>query len=152
MEPQIVQKDGFSTIGMKSRCFMDQPNNIPQLWGELMGRMGEIEGIVEEGVSYGLMTNYDEASGGWDYIAAFSVEAAAPIPAGMEKTDIPAATYAVFTCTMPTIQETYDMIYQQWLPQSGYAHAPSPEFELYGPTFDANNPAAQFEIYIPIQK
>lgn len=151
MEPKIVQKEGFTVVGMQLHCVMGQPSNIPQLWGQLMARMGEIQGFAEQGVSYGVMANYDEATGGWDYIAAFSVDAAALVPAGMVRLEIPAATYAVFPCTMPTIQTTYDTIYQQWLPSSGRQHAPAPEFECYGPTFNPDDPNSQFEVYIPIQ-
>lgn len=150
MEPKIVQKEAFTVVGLKVRCAIGQTSNIPQLWGQLMARMGKIQGLAEQGNSYGAMTNYDEAGGGWDYIAAFRVEPAAPTPAGMERVDLPAGTYAVFPCTMLTIQQTYDAIYQQWLPQSGRRHAPAPEFELYGRAFNPDDPASQFEVYIPV--
>ena len=150
MEPQIIQKEAFTVVGLKLRCVMGPPSDIPQLWGQLFARMGEIQGIAEQGISYGVMDNYDEATGAWDYIAAFSVAAGSDAPADMVKLDIPAAQYAVFPCTMPTIQETYDFIYQQWLPQSEYVHAPTPEFECYGPTFNPDDPNSQFEIYVPI--
>ncbi len=150
MEPQIVQKEGFTVIGLKVRCTTGQTSDIPQLWGQLFARMGEIQHIAEQGISYGLMDNYDEATSGWDYIAAFSVDADSNTPEGMVKMAIPAAQYAVFTCTMPTIQQTYDFIYQQWLPQSGYAHAPAPEFERYGMAFNPDDPNSPFEVYIPL--
>ncbi|MDX9955812.1 MAG: GyrI-like domain-containing protein [Anaerolineae bacterium] len=152
MEPQIIQKEAFSVVGVKLHCFMGQPNDFSQLWGQLFGRMGEIENITEQGISYGVMDAYDESTGGWDYIAAFSVDAGTIAPEGMVKLDIPAATYAVFSYTMPTIQETYDMIYQQWLPQSVYEHAHTPELERYGMTFNPEDPNSQFEIYVPVTR
>jgi predicted transcriptional regulator YdeE len=53
---------------------------------------------------------------------------------------------------MPTIGETYDMIYKEWLPQSDYEHAYTSEYELYPPTFNPDDPDSQFEIYIPVKK
>ncbi len=150
MEPQIVEKGAFSVVGLKLRCGMEQPNDFPRLWGQIFERMGEVRGIVENGVSYGVMDNYNAATGSWDYVAGFSVEADGATPEGMVKTDIPAATYAVFACTLPTIQATYDMIYQQWLPQSGYEHAPVPELERYGTTFNPDDPDSTYDIYIPV--
>ena len=65
---------------------------------------------------------------------------------------MPAQTYAVFSCTIPTIRETYQDIYGIWLPTSGYVRAPGPELELYGEAFDARDPASVFDVYIPVLK
>lgn len=152
MEPKIVKKDEFNVVGVKLRCKMGETSDIPKLWGQLMGRMGDIEHLVGDGYSYGITTNYDEATDMFDYVAAFKVSKAQDAPEGMVSLAIPAQTYAVFPCTMPTIGETYDMIYKEWLPQSDYEHAYTSEYELYPPTFNPDDPDSQFEIYIPVKK
>jgi AraC family transcriptional regulator len=152
MEPKIVQKDGFTVVGAKMRCTTDDTSKIPQLWGQLMARMGEIPNLLGDGNSYGVMDNYDEATESWDYVAAFEVSEVEDVPEGLVSLEIPAQTYAVFTCTMPTIQETYSIIYEQWLPQSEYEHAPTPEFEHYPPTYNPEDEDSQFEVYIPVME
>ncbi len=152
MEPKIVQREAFAVAGLELRCRMGEPDAIPQLWQRSFAHMNEIQGLTEPGISYGVMYNYDEATEAWDYLAGYAVDADAPLPEGMTRKEIPAQRYAVFTCTMPTIQETYDAIYQEWLPQSGYEHAPTPEFERYGQSFNPNDPTSQFEIFVPLQE
>jgi predicted transcriptional regulator YdeE len=78
------------------------------------------------------------------------VSSTTDIPAGMVAHDVPAQNYAVFPCTIPTIREVFDQIYGVWLPASGYARSSGPELELYGETFDPRDPAAAFEVYIPV--
>ncbi|MGC9358020.1 MAG: GyrI-like domain-containing protein [Anaerolineae bacterium] len=152
MEPKIVQKEAFTVVGPKLRCKVGETGDIPQLWGQLMGRMGEIEHLIQDGNSYGVMVNFDEETEAYDYLAGFGVSEVENVPEGMVSLEIPAQTYAVFTCTMPTIGETYNAIYGEWLPQSGYEHAPTPEFELYPMSFDPENPESEFQIYIPVTK
>lgn len=152
MDPKIIQKDGFTVVGMKVRCKTGETSDIPQLWGQLMGRMQEIPNLVQDGNSYGVMHNYDEETEAWDYVAAFAVTDAEDVPEGMVSLEISAQTYAVFPCTMPTIEETYETIYHTWLPQSEYKHAPAPEFELYPPTYNPEVESSEFQIYIPVAK
>ncbi len=152
MEPKITQKDGFTVVGLKVRCTTGDTGDIPQLWGELMGRMEEIPNLLRDGNSYGLMHNYDEETEAWDYVAAFGVSEAADVPEGMVSLEIPPQTYAVFPCTMPTIEQTYETIYSTWLPESEYEHAPTPEFEIYPPTYNPEDENSQFQIYIPVME
>ena len=152
MEPKIVKKRGFMVVGAKKRLKTGETAEIPQLWGELMQRMHEINHLVNDGNSYGVMANYDEATEAFDYIAAFEVSEVADVPEGLVSLEIPPHTYAIFPSTMAKIGETYDTIYQEWLPQSEYEHAYTPEFELYPPTFDPEEAASEFQIYIPVKE
>lgn len=151
MEPKIVQKEAFCVVGVSKRFKMGETNDIPQLWGQLMGKMDQIKHLVGDGNSYGVTTNYEEEENVFEYIAAFKVSEIEDVPEGMVSLEIPAQTYAVFPCTMPTIGETYDIIYQTWLPQSEYEHAYTAEYELYPSTFNPEDPDSQFEVYIPVK-
>lgn len=151
MEPKIVSRPAFTVAGMALRS-TGQEGEFGQLWQRFMPRMHEIQQVVDPATSYGVMYNYDEATGRFDYLAGFEVASGAALPEGMTSADIPAQTYAIFTCTLPTIGQAYQHIYGTWLPQSGYQHAPSPEFELYGADFNPNDPASEMQIYIPIGK
>lgn len=151
MEPKIVTKPAFAVVGMKYHG-QNKHNEIPQLWGEFMQHTNIIERVVNPTVCYGACGTLDETTGDFDYLAAFEVSAEASAPEGMERWDIPASTYAVFTCTLPTIHEAFANIYNTWLPQSAYERASSPDFELYDETFDPNDPNSTLYLYIPVQK
>lgn len=150
MEPKIVTKPAFSVVGLKYRGKSEQ-NEIPQLWGALMPRVGEIKNITNQGVCYGLGDNFDESSGEFDYVAGFEVSSTEGLPAGMVHWDVPETRYAVFTCSLSTLREIYRYAYFTWLPQSEYERGPGPDVELYDERFDAQNPASEFDILVPIQ-
>jgi AraC family transcriptional regulator len=149
MESEIITRNTLLVVGMKYHG-RNEPNQIPGLWDVFMPRAYEVQAKVNEHVAYGVMGNYDQASGEFDYVAGFEVNDADHIPEGMVTWEIPAQTYAVFPTTMPTLTETYDQLYESWLPQSGYKHAGGPEFEYYGETFDPSDPTSEMQIYIPI--
>jgi AraC family transcriptional regulator len=150
MEPKIVQKEAFSVVGLRYRGKNEQ-NEIPQLWGALMQRMGEIRHIIADHTSYGLSDGFDHETGAFDYTAGFPVSSTADMPDGMVAVEVPGGTYAVFACSLRTMAETYDTAYQTWLPQSGHELGPGPVFELYDDRFDSEDPGSEFDIYLPIQ-
>jgi AraC family transcriptional regulator len=149
MEPEMKSMPAFTVVGMKYRG-KNKNNEIPALWEKFGPKMGEIKHII--GPAYGVMDNYDEKSGEFDYIAGFKVETASDIPEGMVSKDVPEQTYAVGICTLPTIREVCEYLYHTWLPQSGFNHAHGPEFELYDENFDPEDEKSKMYIYIPVVK
>jgi AraC family transcriptional regulator len=151
MEPKFVKLPAFSVVGMKLRA-RAQDNRIPQLWGQFVPRIGEIQRLAGTRASYGVSDNMDESTGEFDYIAACAVDRVDALPEGMVSVDFPEQTYAVFTATLPKIGEAFQEIYQTWLPGSGYQRAPGPEFELYDVKWDSDDPNSEFYLYIPVVK
>ncbi len=152
MEPTFVNKPAFTVAGMMAHNKgMEEKADISALWTEFWGRHGEIKSIVNENVTYGVMANYDESTKAWDYLAGLEVSNSAALPEGMVSLTIPAGKYAIFPCTLPTIEKVYNYIYQEWLPKSGHQHAAQPEFELYPETFQPQNPESEFQVYVPLQ-
>ncbi len=151
MEPQFVSLPAFTLVGMMM-CVRPGGKVPGQLWDEFGPRMGEIKHMAGPEMAYGLTANMDMASGEFDYMAGVQVSGTAEIPAGMVSYGVPAQTYAVFSCTLPTIRKVFDHIYGVWLPASEYARTAGPELELYGETFDPRDPASVFEVYIPVFK
>ncbi|MBU7036422.1 MAG: AraC family transcriptional regulator [Theionarchaea archaeon] len=149
MEPEIKSKPAFTVVGIKCRG-KNENNEIPQLWFKLGPRMNEIKHRV--GPAYGVMDNYDEGSGTFDYIAGIEVDSSADIPEGMVSIDVPEQTYAVFTTTLPTLVETYQRVCKTWLPQSDYKRVHGPEFELYDATFNPADETSELYVYIPVTK
>jgi AraC family transcriptional regulator len=149
MEHKIVSLPAFTVVGMKYRG-KNEHDEIPQLWGQFVPRIPEIQDRNPDPATYGVMSNFDEATGEFDYVAALHVNSASVLPEGMVSVDIPAARYVVFTCTLPALSSTYRQIHQ-WLPQSRYEHAGTPEYEYYGEHFDPENPDSPMSVYIPIR-
>jgi AraC family transcriptional regulator len=150
MELKIESRAAFRVVGMKYRGKNEQ-NEIPRLWGEFAARVAEVQNRVEEHATYGVVGNYED-SGEFDYVAGINVSAAAEIPEGMVSWDIPAQTYAVFSCTLPTIGSTLEHIHGTWFPASGYRQADGPAIELYDEDFDPENPDSLMYLYIPVEQ
>jgi AraC family transcriptional regulator len=151
MEPKIITKEAFTVAGLTHRGVVDG-EKLSELWGKFFARMGELQGVVEPEVAYGVMANWDEATNEFDYIAAVRVADGDNLPAGFVGVPLPVSEWAVFTTTLPEMGQTYPYIYSTWLPGSGYQHGPAPEFERYGPEFDPSKPESPVDIYIPIVK
>jgi len=114
-------------------------------------RIGEIQHRTTDLATYGVMPNYDEATGEFDYVASLSVQRAADLPAGMVGVEVPAARYAVLGCTLPEIGAAYEQIHV-WVAQSEYERAPTPDFEYYEPDFNPQDPNSVMSLYLPIKK
>lgn len=149
LKPEMQEKGSFTVVGLKYRGKVED-NKLPQLWGKLMGYMDAAADIVDFSAGYGVMGNYDETTGAFDYVAGWEKSADGDIPEGMVTWDVPAQTYAVFEVSLANLQEAYDYIYNTWLPQSGHQHAPGPEFEYYSSSFDNEDPTSPFTVYIPV--
>ena len=150
MEPKIESRSAFRVVGLKYHGKNEQ-NEIPQLWGEFAARVVEVQNRVDAHATYGIVGKHED-TGEFDYVAGLNVSPAADVPEGMVSWDVPAQTYAVFSCTLPTIGRTLDHIFKTWLPASDYQHADGPALELYDDEFDPNNPASLMYIYIPIEE
>jgi AraC family transcriptional regulator len=151
MQPQFITKPAFTVVGLRIQTKPMTPE-IPHLWDQFGPRIDEIQDSAEPGVSYGLMDNFDQEKGEMVYMAGCPVTHVDKLPTGMSRWDVPANTYAVFECTLPTIGETFGYIYGTWLPTAGYQQAAGPYFERYGETFDPTDPTSKLEIYIPVEK
>jgi AraC family transcriptional regulator len=148
MEPQIVERPAFTVIGMKYRG-RNEHNEIPGLWEQFVPRMGEVP--RSGAAAYGVMGNYDPATGEFDYVAGLEGDPSAAVPEGMVRWDVPAGTYAAFRCSLNTVRQTLDDIYHTWLPGSGHEHADAPEFEYYGADYDPEDRDSPMYVYIPIE-
>ena len=151
MDPRIIKRPDLKVVGMKYRG-NNENEEIPQLWDAFWPRHEEIAHRVPDMVAYGVIDNFDEEKQEFDYVAGVEVDSLADVPAGMTGIEVPAQTYAVFDCTLPTLMDTIQHAYEGWLPGSGYARAPGPELELYDERFDVAQEKLEMSIYIPIEK
>ena len=146
MEPKIVTKPAFTVVGLMYHG-KNENNEIPQVWDKLNPRYEEIQHRV--GPAYGVCGEMED-NGRFHYLAGFEVTTALDLPPGMEKWDVPQQQYAIFPCTLKTIHETYQYIFDTWLPQSGYARADGPDFEFYGEEFNMAT-GEGMAVYLPVK-
>ncbi|WP_419903043.1 GyrI-like domain-containing protein [Kiloniella sp.] len=92
-------------------------------------------------------------------MAAFETDSLSNIPKGMEGLTVNPAEYAVFTFCIndrSPIGDQFSTVYQgiwgNWLPNSEYTYAKTPDFEIYDHRFDGNSCTGEVDIWIPIEK
>ena len=151
MEYEIIRRPSFKIVGMRYRG-KNENEEIPQLWREFWPRIKEIVHRVPANVAYGVIDNFDEERGEFDYVAGLEVDSLSEIPKGMTGVELPDQTYAVFECTLPTLMEPIGYVYQEWLPQSDYVRSEGPEFELHDERFDIAQGKLDMAIYIPVRE
>ncbi|WP_461370283.1 AraC family transcriptional regulator [Candidatus Darwinibacter acetoxidans] len=147
--PELVTIDAFSLTVYRS-----DEEDPPKFWNEynarkLSLRLSGGKNCEDFGVSV-----VNTHGGNLDYFIGIRTEDAVGDTAGTEELLIPGGLYALFK-TPPatqadfvnTIRRTWQYILQVWLPQSGYTHAGSCDFESYLET------SRQFSerIYIPLK-
>jgi AraC family transcriptional regulator len=146
MQPTFITKPAFTVAGLRINTKPKSPE-IPKVWDAFVPRMGELQNTSEPYASYGVMQSAGDAL---DYMAGNPVSDGGNLPAGMSAWEIAEQTYAVFGSSIPTLPETFDTIFGEWLPSSGYKQAEGPLLERYGENFSPENPVV--DIYIPVQK
>lgn len=89
-----------------------------------------------------------------DFYYMIAVESAAPVsqaaPQGLIYYEVPAARWAVFECRgkIPEALVAAEMYaFMEWLPKSGYRHAPAPDMEVYPPRDDPE----YMEFWLPVE-
>jgi predicted transcriptional regulator YdeE/DNA-binding transcriptional MerR regulator len=151
MEPKLVSLPAFTVVGM--RYFgKNQNQEISVMWGEANQRFGEVKHVCEE-AAYGIcITTPNAAPGEFEYVASLKVSSEEDIPEGMVVRHVTAAKYAVFTHVgaLDKLKDTYNYIYQTWIPQSGMQLTGGYDFEYYNEDFKDFAPDSRFYIYVPV--
>ncbi len=151
----ITERPALKCIGMQLSTRTDE-NKIPLLWDSFIIRMPELDDVAVPDCSLGIcihdsIKEYDEFTA-FDYLAAKVVKNLDVIPQDMIAYEIPATLVAVFTHqgSLDSLAETYEYIYDEWLPQSGYSLADGDELEWYDARFVYDSEDSQMDIHIPI--
>lgn len=153
MKYRIVEKEAFKVIGSKIVTSQEEnmkKNAIPKFWDKV-----NADGSAEKMCTFSkeqsvLGVCYDgKPDGTFSYMIGVVSDKTSP---DFEVITIPSAKWAVFECIGPmpkSIQKVWNDIFQNFLPTSGYEHAPMADFELY--TYgDVKSPDYKSEVWIPI--
>lgn len=143
MDYRIIEKPAFDIIGI-SRTYNvsngDLNSKASRFWGEWVRSEEYVSllnlaewkygPVTEAAVMSAYLSNENKT---WDPVVNVM---------GIEKTEnmdtkgfqifhIPAATYAVFKCTLDKSTDTNKQIYSEWFPSTGYEHDSKPSIEQY---------------------
>ena len=146
MEYKIIEKAPFTVVGYL-RHFHNETSyqEIPKWWGEMMTRGMPLNG------EFGVCIDADGCE--FDYIIADLYQPGQTIPEGCVTRDIPASTWAVFPCTLATLQDINTQMWRDWLPACReYRLGWNCNIEFYYPLSKDDPPSSQAELWLPLEK
>jgi len=156
MNYRIEEKEGFTVVGIREFTKTENSENsinIPKMWKKLPEETFAALATLSDREPGGVLgVCGDMYEDGFDYWIAAATSK--PCPEGFESLSIPACTWAIFEATgsLPgAIQQLFTRIFTEWLPTSGFEHAPSPEIEVYSDG-DNKNPEYKSYVWIPVVK
>jgi len=163
MEPMLLTKPKFHFIGyeLKTKNIDGQNNkDIPEFWQlylqeKLYKNIPNPLNCKEE---LGICTDFLPETGEFSYLIGMEVAEGTPVPEGLVYRSFPEMQYVVFTtpksddATFTTsIQSTWNYVFTEWFPQSGYEHAGVLDFELYDERCHGTENKVM-DIYIPVNQ
>jgi len=167
MEPTIVERDQIILVGMS---FFGDPfatsggwteeNEIGRLWGRFMAYLethgDRIRHMVDRECGYEVHIEHPETSakGHYEVFAGVEVSRLEQLPPHLLVKFLPPSQYAVFTLAGEEITSDWArMIYQDWMPESGYEQAHGYAFQVYDQRFKGMEQleASVLDLYIPVK-
>ena len=156
MQPRIEITPTRKLIGMSLETSLIN-NKTMQLFKTFMPRKKEVRNTLNKDVfdirvyPNDYYANFNPAHNFTKW-AAVAVTHFEQIPHGMKSILIEAGKYAVFTIkSADSNPSTFQYIFTEWLPNSGYILANRPHFDILGIQVQQRLPDAEEEIWIPIQ-
>lgn len=158
MKPRIEKTQATKLIGNKIRMSFVN-NETGKLWQKFMPKRKAIINLV--GTELYSVELYDihffknfDPSKEFEKWAAVKVSDFENVPTDMDTLVIPSGEYAVFHYKgKPSeAQATYQYIYSQWLPNSGYELDNRPHFALMGEKYKGEHPESEEEFWIPVRE
>ena len=151
LEPRFVDGEELLIAGLGERFTADTTQGIAALWQRFVPYIGRVPG--QQGwETFGVCCN-PQNDGSFEYIAGVMVNRTDGLPAGFTQQRLAAHRYAVFLHSghISSIHETFNAIFQRWLPNAGLQGADAPEFERYSGDFNPMTGTGQVEIWVPLQ-
>lgn len=125
--PRITTRDAFLVFGLSEHYEAGANAGIPSQWNRFAPHLGHIAHVVDEAVTYGVVSNVDAANT-FDYLCGVEVREYPPEPAAFTRLRIPAATYAVFEHRghISMLQATFRLVWAHGLAHAGVKPADAP--------------------------
>ena len=168
MQPIIKEKEEFYVVGIElntehGSCQQD----VPKFWNSFSQKNSllKLKNLKNPEEIFGICAGScqgrcgdpefptaSQCGTGFGYLICSEVENLDHIPEGFVSRTIPEAKYAVFTIDggFPKIQKGVEAIYKNWLSNTSYELADSPNFERYNGNWTGDKDS-KMEIWIPIK-
>ena len=149
--PRLEQGRELLIAGISRRYSCETSAGIPSQWQIFVPYLGTITGQTGR-YAYGVTYNSDPDSN-FDYLCGVEVSSLSSLPPDFSHVKVPAQQYAVFSHRdhISTIRNTWNSIWNAWLPESEYEVLRTPNFERYGPEFNSQTGAGGLEIWLPVK-
>jgi AraC family transcriptional regulator len=149
--PRFVNSKALLLVGMSAHYSCESSAGVPSQWQRFLPHFGNVPGQLNQ-KAYGAMYNFDDLDN-FDYLCGVEVADFTRIPQGWTHLRIPEQRYAVFTHAghVSAIRQTWNAVWNAWLPTSGHDVADAPHFELYDETFDPQTGMGGLELWVPIR-
>lgn len=157
MEPRIEMLNEKKMVG-QTMIMSFSDNRTAELWGNFMPKRKEITNTIGmelysiEVYASAFFTNFDPDRA-FEKWAAVEVSDFKNIPEEMETLTIPEGQYAVFIHKGKASEglETYEYIFQTWLPESEFLVDYRPHFAVMGEKYKHEDESSEEEIWIPVK-
>nr|MBR4280365.1 AraC family transcriptional regulator [Clostridia bacterium] len=145
MEYRIEKKDTFTVMGYKKQFNSDTSyQEIPKWWEAMMGQQSAVMG------QFGVCIDSDGKD--FDYMIADLYQPWQDVPEKCVTHTIPGGMWAVFPCTLGTLQDTNTRMWRDWLPACReYRLSGSYNLEFYYELNEADPAASGVELWLPIE-
>lgn len=167
MEPKIVEKECIAVVGLsffgdpfKEKGGWTEENEIGRLWKRFMSYMNDKQlnlpesKDVEECYEIHIRHPETDITGEYEVFVGLETDAAEHAPPELLVKYLPACHYAIFTLQGTEITSDWlKIIYETWMPGSGYRAAYSYSFQLYDKRFKGIDRLEEsiLDLYIPIE-
>ncbi len=125
-------------IGLGVRTSLSgAPTDIPALWQRVMheGSLERVQRLTTDENVYAVYTDYEsDYRGAYTMVIGVAVDAATPVPEGMQRAVVPAGAYAAVRAEGPpkeAIWGAWRFFWEEWLQRSERRYAA--DFERYDP-------------------
>lgn len=149
--PKIDLMPARRFAGPQRRYDMQSRAEIPAQWAAYNAEATRVPG-ASPGDYYGIVHNFSEEAGTFDYICGQEVPANAPLPTGFSATTIE-GPYARFATKghISTMNAVWSEIYNSWLTRPEYRPRKGASVEYYPPEFNGMTGDGGFEVWLPIE-
>lgn len=135
--PELVTYGNTQTIAGQWHRFMSGPYNV----------------IENKTPAIPVGVALESTDDGVNYVCAAQVSRFGKIPDGCIKVTLAPQTYLVFAHNdhITTLRETYEAIWNDWLPKSGRTVVEAPSLDRHNETFDTRTGNGGVTIWIPVK-
>ncbi|MEC1260136.1 AraC family transcriptional regulator [Bacillus swezeyi] len=159
MKYKVIEKESFQIIGKALEVTVKDGQNqtaIPAFWDELNqnGFTDSLQPYAGPLGFLGVCMDFNDQADTFNYCIGIE-KTTADLPEGCIVKEIPAATWAVFEAVGPVdqaVHQTWDRIFSEWFPATGYELANAPQLEAYPEDGDVMAKDHVTQIWIPIVK